>query len=695
MEQIEKLNKLYKKAETHFDKLFAEQRSNIRLYQGNHYGSSFKEFDRRMRASNSVSEETRLRLTKNHIQHISKNIINTVTDKSPDVAINPHNPQELQDRKAAELHRSVWNDIKGRAHFYELRDKLAFDFIVIGECWVRVGFDPNAGTYLGKEQFVDEMTGEVVEEGGHVFSGEVTMERFEGWSVLTDPNAKTVRDSKWVCVRELVPNSVLKKAAKGNKEMLAAIASGNNEAFTVYNPSTNSYDDAPKGMTLVKYWYYRPSPEHPEGYYYISTGEGIIEEGSLNGVFPMVFCAYEEVPTFARGYSALKPLRPIQAEINRTASHIAGIQLAYQDKLLFHSGSKIAHGGTVAGVRGIKYSGIKPEYLEGKTGDKFLPYLEHNIQELYRISNVAEEKEDEQAQVDPFVMIYRNLKNKKRFSLYSNKFEQFIIELAKTALKTAKTYYSEDNIIPAIGTREIVNISEFKSADDLSYQIEIEAMSGDAGEMMAKQLSMQHILQYVGSNQNLSKEHIGMIIKNMPFANADEVFNELTLDVDEAENIMLALERGEPIEARRGDNHKYILRRLMARRRSADFRVLPPEVQQGYEALIQQHEQIQAQEVADIQRAQAQQIPAGGGLITIPSIKDMNGKVIRVPYDSIEYVVQKLNEQGALNDAMQNEIGNQGAIADVANLVNPNMPQADQLQAPHMQIDQGAFPNGI
>ena len=62
-----KLDNLYMKANAVDDKMFSEMRSNVLLVSGDHYTKRGAKFWHRIRTSKELDEQTKLRLTKNHI----------------------------------------------------------------------------------------------------------------------------------------------------------------------------------------------------------------------------------------------------------------------------------------------------------------------------------------------------------------------------------------------------------------------------------------------------------------------------------------------------------------------------------------------------------------------------------------------------------------------------------------------------
>jgi hypothetical protein len=87
MKDIAELNRLYSEAESCDSELFAEQRSNVRLVAGDHYTSKNSRFWGRIRDSKQISSDSKIRLTKNHIQKITKTYQNNILSHAPGVGI--------------------------------------------------------------------------------------------------------------------------------------------------------------------------------------------------------------------------------------------------------------------------------------------------------------------------------------------------------------------------------------------------------------------------------------------------------------------------------------------------------------------------------------------------------------------------------------------------------------------------------
>lgn len=139
------LNKLYFEADSIDSSLFSEMRSNVLLVVGDHYTKKGSRFWKRLRDEKNISTETKIRVTKNHIQKITKTLINNISTYAPGVTVSAKNEQELQDQKAAELNKSVWQDLKHRHKLNKRFREHLEDYVNIGETYCKVFFDPSAG----------------------------------------------------------------------------------------------------------------------------------------------------------------------------------------------------------------------------------------------------------------------------------------------------------------------------------------------------------------------------------------------------------------------------------------------------------------------------------------------------------------------------------------------------------------------
>jgi hypothetical protein len=238
-------------------------------------------------------------------------------------------------------------------------------------------------------------------------------------------------------------------------------------------------------------------------------------------------------------------------------------------------------------------------------------------------------------------------------------------------------------LIPAIGRNEMINIDEFKSAEPMAFQIQVEESNEDIESLMGKQLTLNHFLQY--SSSQMSKEDIGKIMRQMPFANSEECFSDMTMSYDVANNVLLALDRGEAPTPYKYDDPDYMLKRLTSRTRQGDFSTLSPEIQQNYANMISLYEEIKTQQMEELKKAQDEFIPSGGARIKVdyyvPDPTNASRTVrATLPAESIDWLIKKLDDQGSAQAQLRGI--NQGAVQEIAQKyfdANSGMNNAPQM----------------
>ena len=687
--KVSDLRKMLDQSETADKFLFSEQRSNILLIAGDHYTKRNSRYWNRLRETRHLTQDQKLRLTKNHIQKIHKTYVNAMLSHAPGVRILPNNEKENADVKSAQLNNAVWQ--YGVKH-HKLKEKIAEwadDFIGIGEVFVKITWDESKGEFIGYEQAEDEngqpmfepgpidpMTGmptqgeAIPDESKPVFSGDFEFKRIFAFNVRRPNGVQNLDDAPWLAEVDLLPTKEV-KAWVDDPEMKRKITDDTYEKFYVFDGNMNGYDYK-KDHTKVTSLYYRPCADYPNGYYYIFTNSVILFEGELPfGIFPIVYKGFDAIQTSPRHRSIIKQLRPYQVEINRCASKIAEHQVTLgDDKLLVQSGTKITQGVNHPGIRALQYTGREPIVLAGRSGEQYVGYMTQQITEMYDVANIPMElAEKEAGGADAFASLFKNLRQKKKFSLYAEKFERFLMEVCELYLHLSKQYYEQDRLIPMVGKSEAVNIAEFKNTEPLNYQIKLEPQVQDIETQYGKQLVINHALQYIGSN--LEKNDIGRFMRAMPFGNFEEGFEDFTIDYDSAQNMLLALDRGEQPAVSAYDDPVFMIKMLVGRIRQPDFKMLDPQIQQMYEAYKQHYEMMEANNQRRILAAQADFIPTGGAKVKVDFYIPKPGNPEKseratLPAEAINWLVERLADQGSSQERM-NELGD-GVTASIAEM---------------------------
>lgn len=706
---VTKLNQHYKESEEIDKPVFTKMRSNVLLSAGEHYTKNVNKHFSRLRETNKLAPSTKLRLTKNHIYRIVKTYTNSIIAKAPGVRPLPKNEMEMQDQKSAELNDSVWTDIKER---HKLKDKIrkwCEQYVGVGEFGLKVFWDPDRGEQIGFEQAVDEdgepqfemqiddATGQpVIDEMGEpvmeplpdtdkpIMSGDMSYEIVPAYNLLRAPEAKDMGLSDYFIIRKLVGTKSLERKYAEHPDKLKFIQKGREDEFVVFDSDKASYRKT-KDETMLREMYFRPNKELPNGYYYIFTEYGILEQGDIPfGLFPILWVGFDEYLSTPRAKSIVSVARPYQAEINRSSSQEATHQVTLgDDKILYQAGSKLSQGALLPGVRGVSYNGAPPTILPGRTGAQFGDYTQRTVAEMYQACLLDEVTAEKAYQMEPQTLLFRTVSQKAVFTPYIEKWERFLCDMVELSLEICRNYLPDEALVAAIGKNEAINIAEFRATTKLCYRVNLEPISDDAETLLGKQLNFQNILQYLGSS--LDQNSIGKILKNMPYVNNEDSFSDLTIDEDNVKNDMLSMERGEQVQMTPYDDNIFYIKKLTHRMKQADFKFLPQPVQQMYAQLLQQHQQEEARKADEIKRAQAGFIPTGGPMVAVDMyVKDPDPskqpKRARIDQKSVQWLLEQLGKQG--DSLEQMEEMEQSSLAQLAQMMNAQAPQLPQQGNP-------------
>lgn len=674
---IDDLNRLYETAKSMDREAVAEMRSNILLIAGEHYTKKMSAWENSRSRVNgpSPTESQKLRITKNRIHRSHRLYVSSIMSQSPDTTVMPNRPTELADKKQAELNESVWLYLKKKYKLKAAYRDWASDFTGIGECCCIVKFDPTKGRHKGYEQAVDELGNPAFDEMGNplpdetkpVMSGDFVFKRVFPQNIFRDPSCQQMKDALWVGFETVESCISLKAKYEGQPDKQKMIEESSEE-YVVFDSARNGYGKE-KDQVVLREFYYKPCDTYKNGYFFITTKAGILEEGELPfGIWPLAWKGFDEHATKPRATSMVKVARPYQAELNRASSQAAMHQITVgDDKIMYQAGTKISQGASIPGIRGLTYQGAEPIVIQGRSGDQFFEYIDRQSIEMDDALLLDVLNNEKMTNLDPMAMLFRSMNQTQKFSIYSTKFGEFLMEITEIALELAKHYLDDDEYIGAVGKAEWINIAEFRSTVPLHYQITIQEQEDTIETKLGKQLVLNHVLQYVGNN--LSREDIGKLVMNMPFGNWEDSFSDFTIDSKNVQNDFLAIERGEEPYISEKDNSEYILRQVAKRKKERDYNLLSEQVRMMYDMYEQYHEQKIAQEAAAAKQAQSEFIPTGGAMIACDMYvaqEDPNKapKRVRVPYQALEHLLQLLEQQGMTLDKLESM--NSAQLAEIS-----------------------------
>lgn len=717
---ISELDELFKEAYDLDCRLHSEQRGNVKLYNGIHYGEKYKDLERTIKGYSGETDKF-VKVTENHINKIVKTVANTIKSQLPDVAIKPKNPEEYQDQKRAEIHHSVLQDWKENSPFMKNQTRHINDWIIYGEFFTKTFWNDEAGRRLpdivSQEVEIEEndkrgKTSELEVELKKPkvikrFEGDVQIEVIRPDNVVRDPAAYNFDEAKWIAIKKLVCPELLKSKFERDDRRWDLIQSCKGERYSAYSHSNDKYVET-KNQVLVKEYYFRPSARYPEGYYFITVGsgkgdkKGILFKGELpGGIFPIDVLGFDEIATSPRYSSIIRQLRSKQHKLNMMVSKMFEHMLRMGDtKVFIRKGSKITKAKKINGYRISEFTGDTPVFQEGQIGAQFVNPIASEITSMYSLVNLQEMLNGVDTKVDARTALYLNAKQKSYYSEYLGKYESFLKSICEKVLRFKKLYLQEEALVMIAGKDEYLNVAEYKSTEDLGYEIAFEGVQSDADTKLGRALDMGQILQYAA---NFPVEERAQMIKAMPFLNNEMITEGMTQDWDNARNTILALDRGDQraLEVRQYENHDYMIQALVTRMKKPDFYNLAFEVQQLYAQKVQIHEQVKAQEIERAARIEQGMIPSSGALLNtdfyitdgVTTRGEPKTKRLKLPSDAINWLSGALQKQGSTLDQLEQQQSQVRAeiVDQVMNEQLQNQQQAEMMQIMEQQGLAGGF----
>lgn len=722
---LSELSQLFKDGHEIDRPIFREHRINANLYNGNHYGQKVEEFDRNVKQNYKFDTQA-VRITENHINKIITMRASALKSLVPDVTVRPKNFDEFGDQKRAEIHKSVLEDWKKNSGFKQEEVRLIKEWMIYGELGLKIFWEDEAGRKL-PDLLVTEFDVEFDEiEKKGVEGVEITIDkddiktkkvtRFEGrvraeiiypFDIIRDACAETYKEAEWICIKKLVDPKAIKRHFDADSPEYEAVSNTNNDQYNTFR-NDGQYTKT-SGKTLIKEFYFKKSYRYPKGYYFITGGSGegtILWEGELpGGVFPIEILGYDEISTSPRYSSLIRNLRPNQLQVNLLKSKsVQTILTSGMDRVYIAKGSKLSK--PLKGSDGIsvyEYTGQPPITEQGKIGEQFLNPISQNVDMMYNKGNVQEAFDQQSKQVDAHTALFQSAKQKATYNDYVCKYENFLKNVYMKVLRLSKIHMKDETLVMIAGKDEQVNIPEFKTSDDLGYEICVEAQSEDAESKLGRALDLQKILQY---GANFDGAQLAALIKHMPYLNNDAVLETFPqyMDYQNAMNDICRLDRGDQtvLNIRRYENHDFMLQILTSRSKKPDFEFLPEGIKNLYAAKIQAHEQIKVQQIQEQRSLEADFVPTGGALLKIEGLFENDGfttrgqpkvRAVRIPQESLDWLRDRLKQQGLQLELVEQQ--QEQVRAEIAGQVvqaeQAQIQQAQQEQALQEQLANGSL----
>ena len=632
-------------------RIFEEMRSSVRAYVGQFGRGDPMEDDRRANVRGAFAGADKkgrsyLRYAKNHIPRLADVYANEIVREAPDVEVVPVSGGDVRSAPLARMNNDVWEHHKRKTseNYRQRVDSRVLDFVVVGEVAVKLYWDEEKDC--------------------------VTEEKISPYDLGRAPGSESVEDSPWHVFRRVYTRKQLvrifgaKMASAISDPGQASTALLGETSHTVFQSSRYEYANL-EGALVMEY-YERPTATHPNGRFFFFTEGRILQTGELpGGIYPIVVQRFLKTPGLARGHSFIRNVYRIQTEINRASGQDATNMTHFgDDKFVTNSSSDIQVGNVIQGARHIKVSsyGDLPSsfmFVEGKGLPKYIDYVKAQVREMDYLCHVAtqmEEKKQPARGGDLSVVLYTQIKDKKRFVKYAQGYEDFTVSLGRRVLDLYRHYLVEGDVIHSGNLDEGVLVPDFKNSTDRDFVFKVTAGNESDETRLGKQIVVDKVLQYAG--RDMDKTDIGMVLRSSMLSDEKKLMDHFSVPYDSWVNNQIELEKGFMPQVSETEDFSYKARMCTARMNKADFVHLNPQVRALYGQFLQICEQGVAKAENERLRIEKGVVPTDGALIntdmyrTVPNSSGtgMKTEKVKIPQAALEWLTEVLEKQGTTQE---------------------------------------------
>ena len=584
-----------------------------------------------------------IRITSNQIQPRIRNLLAKMVKNRPIMDVIPAGWTE-EDIYSATVSKALLDEFREIHNEDELDQSTALWFLTCGDCFRKIGFDPDTGKTEQIDRTMDSFAqaanepmdqlgdmGFSTSNGGRSVNyneGDVYDDVVPSFEVYVPEHAKTGQGAvDLLHVKIMQTSDVRLKWGRraANIEPWSAIAVSDQfqqRLLGLANPDigastgiSKNLTDRPQELTYYMELWKKPSRKNPKGRLIISGGNGpdgiLYDEPnpffdamneikplrSLGGI-PFIRFRCIEAPGRYWSISPIEPMRPLQAEYNKTITDLVQNRATVGRNKIIASKTANLDKEEVANIHGqvLEYTGIRaPEILPAMA----LPQQVERETERNRLDmdTVSGSHEVSRAKVPQGVksgiaINYLLEQDDTSLSPIIQNYEFAKRKVALCKLAFAKHFYSGARMLQSSKIQDMAEVVIF-SASDISTNIKVvpgSAIPQSRAALQATYLDLFGMGVFTDDNGQPDTTRLFELLRTtMPLEALSE---EENLDVSRAnrENIYLAV--GEQIVPAHYENHLIHIKQHNRFRKSERFYGLPDPIKQLFDVHVSIHMEI-------------------------------------------------------------------------------------------------------
>lgn len=560
----------------------------------------------------------RVRMVLNYVQPTVEALVGKLTENRPGFIVMPatDDDDDMESARQSEKVLSyVWNQLTMDTKVHEFSKWMA----TTGTAFFKVWWDPSRGQ---EYEFTKE--GRVVEHGEGIFpedgrkkkKKEETERALTGFPVVDvlsvldvawDPGAKDLDAAQWVIHANMMHIDHIRDLWKKGKYVSTeeTVESDNFSANIIKEFASENGGDDEKFLDrmMVLEYYERPSPRHPKGRYMVVSGDVVLdEEDELPyGEIPIVMARHITSPGKFAGEGVVKNLIPAQKELNKSVSQrIENKNLHANPKWLAERGSIERHQFNDQPGEVILYSRTASRPPQPLPPPPLSPehrmIQEEQIAHIQAISGITDImrgstpsgisgraigllSDIEQTQLGPTV----------------REMEHAIERVCHRILRYWRDYMPIEMSIRVAGRNHTVEVFKFHASDIKSTDVKVEGNSMLPRHQSYRREQVMQAFQ-VGLLGDPTDPRTKMSArKMMEFGDRNIAEGDNSSDRTYAREEIEILRSGGEVDVQPWEDHITHIDEHLRFMKTVDFRLLPPEAQEGFTRHIAWHYYLESQ----------------------------------------------------------------------------------------------------
>ncbi len=506
-----------------------------------------------------------IRITVNKIAPTVEHFIARLTKVAPIPECRPVSDED-DDIDAAKVGSRILDHEMTRLDWHAMLIGLYFWVTPLGWSFIHVGWAPNEGEAVGRD------------DDGDVHQGEITLEAVPAFQLAVDPNAMCMEEAKW-CVRtvSMTQEAVWERwgvevegahPTRSIVDDVYALADGTND-----RASKRKVDQ----VDVHQFWML-PCRAKPEGMVVTWSGQEILEKPKA---FPykhehLPFVEFDLLPGLGtrEGRTWVTDLLPLQADYNDARSREAHLRRVLTPKIIAPVGSMDPQRiSSRVELWSYNPTGNEPRFEVPPNG-----WMQQYEQGMERTSSEIAERAGQNdrstapsgASLSAASVQAIQEQDDTKLAISVKLMARAVSELGWQMLELVRQFWTEERLVRTWSQEGELQVAHFSGAD-LEHQLDVHLSTESA--LPKSKAARRELLDLMWDKRIITDPRL--YVRTLDVPGVDFISEQLSVDTKQAQRENQELAVGNHVEVNSFDNHMVHIKEHNDFRKSADYEKMP------------------------------------------------------------------------------------------------------------------------